>query len=405
MRKKLLICILILSAALILALLPGSHIAGQAASLEELERMMEEAAEADDPVAAYRDLMEYIHNQKEDKADEIKAKEREVGAYLGDISDLEAELVVLSQQVALVQQAIDLTVLRIEQAAAAIRDAEQRLAERQALLADRVVDIYVNGNIDLIDVIFESASFEDFLILYDMADLIMRQDKRLVNQISRERDIIEANQRQLNKDLDSQIELKNQYSDMQADLAALIAAKEAAIGEANLSIAELERQLDAWDQYAVAAGEQMRDAMASSGYTGSFGGSMVWPLPTAWGPEYITSPYGMRNHPVTGTPRFHAGIDIGADGGTPIYAASAGEVIYVGWQAGYGNTVMINHGSGVGTLYGHMSSFGSFSVGDYVVPFDTIGYVGTTGVSTGNHLHFEVRLNGNHTDPQPYLNY
>lgn len=404
MRKNLPICIIILVSAILLTVIPGGTVT-QAVSIDEIDRLLEEAAASEDPMAVYRELMQQIQDQQDDIEKDIKHKEQEVGRYQSDIAELEAQLVVVSQQVNLVQQAIDLTTERINQATVAIEDAEKRLAERQAVLADRVVDLYVNGNIDLIDVVFESASFEDFLILYDMADLIMQQDKDLVNQITKERDIIAANQKQLEKDLDNQIDLQNEYKDKQADLNDLVTAKQAAIGETNISLSELEAQLDALDASFAAAGDLMRKLQAESNYTTSFGGTMVWPLPSQWGPGCITSPYGMREHPVSGGARFHAGIDIGADGGTPIYAAAAGEVIYVGWQAGYGNTVMINHGSGVGTLYGHMSSFGAFGVGDYVVPYDVIGYVGTTGVSTGNHLHFEVRVDGNHTDPQPYLNY
>ena len=91
---------------------------------------------------------------------------------------------------------------------------------------------------------------------------------------------------------------------------------------------------------------------------------MIWPLPSSWGVNWITSDYGNRYHPISGSYSFHTGIDIGADGGTPIYAAADGKIIYRGWLGGYGETIQISHGDGLTTLYGHMSAYGSYQVDD-----------------------------------------
>ncbi|MBV9737730.1 MAG: M23 family metallopeptidase, partial [Candidatus Eremiobacteraeota bacterium] len=127
-------------------------------------------------------------------------------------------------------------------------------------------------------------------------------------------------------------------------------------------------------------------ATASSGY-------LQWPVR---GP--ITSPFGWRIHPISGVRSFHEGLDIGVASGTPIGAAEAGRVIYAGWYGGYGNYISIDHGGGVSTGYAHCSAI-YVSVGQDVRQGQTIGAVGSTGYSTGPHLHFEVRINGKPVDP------
>lgn len=122
-----------------------------------------------------------------------------------------------------------------------------------------------------------------------------------------------------------------------------------------------------------------------------------WPITAR-----VTSEYGYRVHPVYGSRRLHAGIDIGAAGGTPIASSNGGVVIFAGRQGGYGNTIIVDHGGGITTLYAHQSRLGA-SVGQAVNRGDIIGYVGATGTATGNHLHFEVRVNGSPTNPRNYL--
>ncbi|MGH9119291.1 MAG: M23 family metallopeptidase, partial [Acidimicrobiales bacterium] len=116
----------------------------------------------------------------------------------------------------------------------------------------------------------------------------------------------------------------------------------------------------------------------------------------------ITSGFGWRVHPIYGISRFHAGIDLDADTGDAIFAAGRGLVVAAGWRGGYGNCVIIDHGGGIGTLYGHMSSIG-VSTGQTVGQGERVGAVGSTGASTGPHLHFEVRVYGEPVNPVPYL--
>ena len=138
----------------------------------------------------------------------------------------------------------------------------------------------------------------------------------------------------------------------------------------------------------------------TGGYSGNPSGRFLWPTP---GYSKITSDYGMRVHPILGTKKLHTGIDIGAPSGTRILSGDAGVVIHAGWLGAYGNAVVVDHGGGLSTLYGHMSSI-AVREGQQVTAGQKLGGVGSTGLSTGPHLHFEVRVNGNPVSPWGYLN-
>jgi len=148
-----------------------------------------------------------------------------------------------------------------------------------------------------------------------------------------------------------------------------------------------------------AAQEELRNEFAASGGLDGFvGGSWMWPVP---GYRSISSGYGYRN--IFGYREFHTGIDIPAAERTPIKATNSGVVTVASYQStGYGNRVIVDHGGGYKSLYAHCYSL-AVKVGDYVVQGDTIAYVGSTGLSTGNHLHFEIRVNDQYVDPTPYV--
>ena len=131
-------------------------------------------------------------------------------------------------------------------------------------------------------------------------------------------------------------------------------------------------------------------------------GSMYWPMPGYSVGRGSGSKFGMRVHPILGVYKLHTGVDIPAPGGTPIYAAKAGDVIDAGYKVGYGRCVTIDHGNNESTLYAHQSGI-AVSIGQKVVRGEIIGYVGSTGFSTGNHLHFEVRINNVPQNPLNFL--
>jgi murein DD-endopeptidase MepM/ murein hydrolase activator NlpD len=154
-------------------------------------------------------------------------------------------------------------------------------------------------------------------------------------------------------------------------------------------VADLRRQEEA---------NKKNDPSYDAGKDNGATGSMMWPCPSC---HTITSEFGWRYHPIYHTQKYHSGVDIGASYGASIVAADGGTIITAGSVSGYGNCVVINHGNGITTLYGHMSSI-AVSVGQKVSKGQTIGYVGSTGNSTGPHLHWEVTVNGVRQNPLNY---
>jgi len=200
-------------------------------------------------------------------------------------------------------------------------------------------------------------------------------------------------------------------ADAKAAEATLLAELEVLRGQSTEQLklkAEAESRISKWESeltaYA-AEDDAIRKLIANSS-----GGPIAAPQPTQpslLGYQWpvagrISSPYGWRTHPVYGTRKLHSGLDVAAPRGTPITATTGGEVIFSGWRGGYGNAVIIDHGNGFSSLYGHMSQLG-VSTGATVDRGDAVGLVGATGTATGNHLHFEIRVNGAATDPRPYL--
>lgn len=378
-------------------------VAATEATEETAEEPAEDATEEIDLSSMTLDeLREHIKAnaiRQEQFQDQIKSLSGQISEYEGKVHSLSTQMSMVYEQIETIQAAIDAAQKLIDMCEQEIAAAEERLAQRRAMLQQRVVNLYVYGDVSMLDVVLGTDSFEDFLSVYDLTQLIMNQDTVLLEQIQAELQLIQDKKKEAEDTQAEQVRLMHDLEDRQADLRAMQKQYEEEIARLGLSKEEMESQ---W-QEEVAAGEAaeaiLRDMISDA--TLSFGGVFIWPLPAAW--TYVSSDYGGRYHPIYGTWRVHTGIDIPADGGTSVYVVADGKVTYAAWLGGYGNCVMVDHGDGVVSLYGHLSGYGDHGVGEYVLTGDTIGYVGTTGASTGNHLHFEVRINGSHTSPWNYL--
>lgn len=353
----------------------------------------------DSPLDDYRQQQQQINQEMQDTLDKIDAAKDRKNSYLSQIESLSAKILSYQKAADAAQTQIDAADADIAESDAKIADATERLNERQAALESRLRDIYVYGDITLVDVVFESSSFDDFVVLYDMVQRIMTQDKELLDQISEEKATIEEQKAVQEQRRDELVELKSEKEAAANELDSMQSEKENLLDETQMTIKQLESYYDEMEQASAEVASKIR-SLTSGSDTLYLGGEFVWPLPSSC--TKVTSGYGNRMHPTLHVYKMHTGIDISAPNGTSIYAAGAGTVIYAGWLSAYGNAVIINHGGGVTTLYGHMSSIAASS-GAVVSAGDTIGYVGSTGYSTGNHLHFEVRENGSHVNPWNYL--
>ena len=320
------------------------------------------------------------------------------------------------QQILNLEEQITLHEELIEQKSVELEKAQDVADEQLSRLKVRIRNMEENGRYNYVAVLFGAESISEFLSLMDDIGDIMKRDRDLENSYKEAVTDLKTVKSEYEE---ARLELKEQ----KAELTNLSAQLEKDILEANAAILELEgdisansailSQLNAQDkemqdkinQKIKELNKQNKPSNPSnpsnpSKPSGS-GTLTVWPSYCT----YITSVQGNRVHPITGQYGTHGGTDIGASYGSAIYAAGSGTVVTAynnsAYNGGYGNYAMINHGNGIQTLYAHMSVC-SVTVGQTVSAGQTIGYVGSTGRSTGPHLHFEVRVNGSRVDPQSY---
>lgn len=356
---------------------------------------------ADDLEDQLQDIQGQIDESRNEQASWQEVIE-EVGTKLKAI---QADLDAANARLTAIQKEQADTNRKIQETAAAILEAQNRLQQRQQILNKRVRSIYIHGQLSYLEVILGSKSFSDFANRLELLRRVIHSDYDLILEIQNQKAQIEAKKAQLEKDKAHLDVLAAEAQKEQNAIAAKKAEQQRVLEQAraNKSAAEqLERDLiDRSKQVQSLIQERLRQReTASSGSDESYtqgSGVMSWPCNGV-----ITSPYGYRVHPIFGTTIYHSGMDIGVDYGTPIHAADSGTVIYSGWISGYGNAVIIDHGGGVQTLYGHNQSL-NVSEGESVSKGSVIAYAGSTGNSTGPHCHFEVRVNGEPADPMAYL--
>ena len=295
---------------------------------------------------------------------------------------------------------LDTTLARMEENEARLEVVQKDYEKQSAHLGKRVRDIYINGQISYLDVLFGAKDFSDMMTRMDLLKRIIKQDYDLVQVVMAEKEEIERTQSSLERDREKQDELEKRARLARIDMEEKVAKRQAVIDKMKNDKATIDAQYDEFMAASKHIEEMLRQsamASASPAAVGGGSGAMIWPM----GGE-ITSEFGWRVHPITGTEKFHSGIDIGGDYGQAIVAAQAGTVEYAGWISGYGNAVIVNHGGGVSSLYGHCQSL-AVGEGQQVGQGEVIAYCGSTGNSTGPHCHFEVRQGGEPVSPYSYL--
>ena len=332
------------------------------------------------------------------------------------------------EQMELNEQEIALYDQMIEEKAREVDDARALEEQQLERYRTRVRAMEENGNYGFLALVLNAGSLGELLTAMDDIGEIMESDRRLEDEYIAAREHTEevkaeyeaykaeleakqatlrAEQVELQRQIDEATDLINQLlEDIEGnaeELAKLQAAQDEAQKEIDQKVAELERQRAEEEerrrQEAAANNPSGGGGGSSGGGSVTGTGSFTWPCPSC---TYITSRVGYRWHPVSGQWKYHSGLDIGAAYGASIVAADGGTVTIAGLNGGYGKCVMIDHGNGYYTLYGHMSSI-AVSVGQSVSKGATIGYVGSTGVSTGPHLHFEIRQGTTILDPENWF--
>ena len=345
---------------------------------EQVENKIEEA----------NTKLEYVQDELSDTMLKVQETEDKIMEYENEIEELGNKMDTL-------QASIDETNQKLE-------IASQNYEEKSDLLAKRMVAIYEAGDTQYLDILLRSKSVTDFISKYYIIQEIAEYDSVLINQIEEEKNNIETTKQKLENEQAEIKIIKSRSERTSIVLSNMKTLQQSYIKDLSKGEKKLQEQITAYKKEQEEIERQILLATNTIDpdiqYTG---GEMLWPV--AISGTVITSGYGVREHPIQGVVKEHTGIDIGnAPLGTPVVAAADGVVSYAGWLGGYGNCVMINHGDGVVTLYGHGNKILT-SVNTKVKQGDTIMEVGSTGNSTGPHLHFEVRINGNYTNPLSFV--
>ncbi len=392
-RKLRIVCAALAVFVTVAALLPGiSGTDALAVSQSQIDALEEQ-----------RDALRAEREEMQAGIDELESQQADV---LQQKAALDAQNEVYRQEIELIEEQVSLYTQLVEQKRQEVELATQAESEQLATYRRHVRAMEENGRYTYLSILFGSRSLGELMSNLDMIGEIMEADQRSYEQYTAAREQSEQIQAEYETML---TELDSRQSELETEKAAL----EVQIDEATQMIVDLEAQLETdraayeeqlakeaaleADIQEMIAELERQEAANSIVSTGTY----IWPLP-GYSPG---SAYGWRIHPIWGDRRFHAGEDIGAPMGTPILAADSGLVTVIPDNGnGYGNYIMINHGGGRVTLYAHMSGF-AVSNGATVTQGQTIGYVGSTGNSTGPHLHFEVRVNGATTDPKSYFSF
>ena len=386
------------SAALAVTLLfPQATLAGvedlkqqQGAKQQELEQAKQREKDAQAKKAQFQQEINVNANEINKLAEQIDTKESE-------ISKLQASIFTKTQQ--------------IEQTTKDLAAAEERVQARDKLLKERLRLMYQQGDVQYMEVLLDSTSFSDFLDRFDSLQAIFKQDKQILRKNKEDRDLIASTKQRLEGEKNDLTKMKASQEEQKSQLDQLKNQKEAINRqlEANKSEQErIEQEAQKIQDAAISEIYRLSQQIEAERYkentakpSQTFTGPFTWPLP---GVYTITDEFGDRIDPFTGQRMGHNGMDIGAAQGTTVVAAQSGTVITAGWVSGFGNCIIINHGNGLWSLYGHLMNGGILvSVGQEVRQGDVIGKVGSTGRSTGPHLHFGVYENGSVVNPRKYL--
>ena len=350
--------------------------------------------------------------QREKEAQAKKAEfQKEINVNAAEIHKLVEQIDTKESEISKLQASIYTKTQQIEKTKQELAAAEERVKASDKLLKERLRLMYQQGDVQYMEVLLASTSFSDFLDRFDSLQAIFKQDTEILRKNKEDRDLIASTKQRLEGEKNDLTKMKASQEEQKNQLDQLKNQKEAINRqlEANKSEQErIEQEAQKIQDAAIAEIYRLSQQIEAERFKQNtkppgeaFTGPFTWPVP---GVYMITSEFGDRVDPFTGQRMGHNGMDIGASQGTTVVAAQSGTVITAGWVTGFGNCIIINHGNGLWSLYGHLMNGGvHVSVGQEVTQGDVIGKVGSTGRSTGPHLHFGVYENGAVVNPRKYL--
>ena len=371
--------------------------------------------------------LDALEQQAQEQQDVINDLTNQKARFITRKIALDGKIEINRQMIELIGEQIKIYDEIIAEKQAELDKALEKETAQTELLRSRIRAMEENSSYSYASFIFDSSSVTELLSRIGDVNDIMHYDKALEEEYMAAREDVESIKKSYEEARHEQELLQKELDTKQAELDAQVEAAYTMIADIETlsddaqaeyeAIAEAEAEAEETLQEAIrkrAAEEAAKNAANNANSGGASGGAsgggtsggsatslsdLQWPVPSC---TLITSRFGYRVAPTAGASTYHGGLDIGAGMGASIVAAGAGDVIYAGANGGYGNCVMIDHGNGIVTVYAHMSSIG-VSYGQYVTAGQYIGAVGSTGISSGPHCHFEIRINGAQTDPAAYF--
>jgi murein DD-endopeptidase MepM/ murein hydrolase activator NlpD len=338
-----------------------------------------------------------VNKQIQQARAEIRQIRRRERAVTADLLATEQQLDTTRKRLHQVRARLSAVRTQQRKTAARLVELERRLQQRQRLLARRVRVAYQQGNASTVRVLVGSRDVHDLISRSYVLGRIARADSRLVLAIQQDKEEVALAKAQLDRQAQQIAQLEAELAQQTSLLQQQTTTKREILQDIARDRQLKEQALDEWEEESRQIAAMLRameqTPRGQARLARPFRGGFIRPVD---GP--IVSGFGMRFHPILKVNRMHHGVDIAAPYGTPIKAAADGEVIFAGYRRGYGNTVIIDHGGGVATLYAHCSAL-AVGEGATVKRGQVIGYVGATGLATGPHLHFEVRRNGEPVNP------
>ena len=327
---------------------------------------------------------------------ELSEGKKQAQELQADIKNYETQIYDTQVEINLLTEDLNTTKERVTKTLAELDGIQSQITEQNDALWNRLRVMYMQGDAGMISILLGSTSMSDLLTNVEMMKRIAESDSDLIESLEKQHAAVSEKKDELvalKTELETkQAELDEKKSSLDKDLASVASLKK----KIENNNAALEAQIDAMNEEADALKNEILKLQSGGEYSG---GVMGWPSRSS---NRITDVFGMRFHPILHYYKMHTGIDIGARAGTDILSAADGKVIRTAYSSGYGNYVMVDHGGGVVTLYAHSSKI-LVKVGDKVKRGDVLALVGSTGMSTGPHIHFEVRENGAYKDPLDWV--
>lgn len=388
MRRKL----LLLMAMLMVTVPITQPYEGQA--LSEIEKIDQELKALKNEMERAAHNQRYADKTVEEITGKKKATAEDIVKILAQIDDMQTKLNENELEIATAENELFETTQELE-------DANKQLNNRKELMDTRVRMAYTTGAVSYLDVLLSSSSFTDFLGRYDAVESIVTQDRDIADQKQKYSEEVTAKKAQKEKEKKDLELLYAKRAKKMADMVQKERDKEVMMSNYDKQIEESEEISEEAANQLTELAKKASALEAKKNRIKNYykGGKLGMPLKSDY---RLSSPFGFRIHPITGKKKLHAGMDMAAPKGTPVYAAETGVVTVAQSWHGYGNCIVIDHGGGLWTLYGHLSVI-QVKQGETVKRGEKIGLVGSTGQSTGNHLHFEVRKNAEPVNPAPYL--